>query len=111
MTYKELKNQNVELRENIINTLKVIRDEVVKLYGEDEPDGYIQLKTGYIHNYFDDHMNEVINGVHSSEDMVLGDYNGDTRDIFFDEVSNEVLIEIIGDLEKMIENPSTIEIF
>jgi len=111
MIYEQFKTSNTKLRENIIDTLKVLRDKVVKLYGEDEPDGFIRLKTGYIHNYFDDHMNEVINGVHSSEDMVLGDYNSDTRDIFFDEVSNDVLIEIIGELESMIKNPKTIDIF
>jgi len=111
MIYEQFKTSNSKLRENIIDTLKVLRDKVVKLYGEDEPDGFIKLETGYIHNYFDDHMNEVINGVHSSEDMVLGDYNSDTRDIFFDEVSNDVLIEIIGELESLIKNPKTIEIF
>jgi hypothetical protein len=111
MIYEQFKTSNTKLRENIIDTLKVLRDKVVKLYGEDEPDGFIRLETGYSHNYFDDHMTEVINGVHSSEDMVLGDYNTDTRDIFFDEVSNDVLIEIIGELESMIKNPKTIEIF
>lgn len=115
MTSNELAKKNQELRDELIKTLQEKRDEVVKIYYQD-PDtiegGWISLKRQYVTNYIDDHTNEVIHSIHTIEDKgsVNTGYH-DNYDTYFKYISNEVLIELIGEMEDMIEKNESIVIF
>lgn len=113
MTANELAKKNQELRDELIKTLQEKRDEVVKIYYQDPDtieDGWITLQRSYVINYIDDHTNEVVRLLHTIEDMGSVDTGYDNYDTFFRDMSNEVLIELIGEMEDMIEKNELIEI-
>ena len=104
------------LREDVIKTLLALREEVKDLYmkqtgSEESPDGNIQLTQGFIHSYIDDQSNEVISALSVDGELCLLDTGYDTRNIEFRDISTYGLIYIVEELEDMIENPETIDIF
>jgi len=104
------------LREDVIKTLLALREEVKDLYmkqtgSEEFPDGNIQLTQGFIHSYIDDQSNEVISALSVDGELCLLDTGYDTRNIEFRDISTYGLIYIVEELEDMIENPETIDIF
>ena len=114
---QELRQKYIDSRKEVEDKLLSLRNEVVKVYltndGRQEDDecyGIIELPTHYIHQYIDDQTNEVIYGVHTTEDCVMLDYNFGITRLFLPEVDTNTLISIIEDLEDMVNNPSTIEI-
>lgn len=113
MTANELAKKNQDLRDELINTLQEKRDEVVKIYYQD-PDtiesGWITLQRSYVVTYIDDHTNEVVRLLHTIEDMGKVDTGYDFHNLYFKDISNEVLIELIGEMEDMIEKNELIEI-
>lgn len=113
MTANELAKKNHELRDELIKTLQEKRDEVVKIYYQDPDtieDGWITLQRSYIVTYIDDHTNEVVRLLHTIEDMGNIDTGYDFHNLYFRDMSNEVLIELIGEMEDMIEKNELIEI-
>ena len=114
---QELRQKYIDSRKKVEDKLLSLRDEVVKVYltneGRQEGDecyGIIDLPTSYIHQYIDDQINEVIYGVHTTEDCVMLDYGTGITRIFLPEVDTNTLISIIEDLEGMVNKPSAIEI-
>lgn len=106
MTSNELAQKNHELRNELIKTLQEKRDEVVKIVykdSDDIKDGWITLQRSYVTTYIDDHTYEVVRLLHTIEDMGNVDTGYDTHDLYFRDMSNEVLIELIGEMEDMIE--------
>lgn len=104
------------LREDVIKTLLALREEVKDLYmkqtgSEEFPDGNIQLTQGFIHSYIDDQSNEVISALSVDGELCLLDTGYDTRNIEFRDISTYGLIYIVEELEDMIKNPETIDIF
>ena len=113
MTTNELSQKNQELRDEIIKTLIEKRNEVVNIYYTD-PDtieyGYIDLQRSYVYQYVDHDTNEVIRSINTIEDNGKIDTGLDSYDIHFRDMTNETLIELIGEMEEMIENPKLIDI-
>ena len=104
------------LREKVVITLLSLREEVKELYvkqtgSEEGPEGDIQLTQGFIHNYIDDQSNEVIGAISTDGELCLLDTGYDSRHIEFRDVSTYGLIYLVEELEDMIKNPETIDIF
>ena len=112
----EYRKEAALLREKVVITLLSLREEVKELYkkqtsSEDPPEGNIYLTQGFIHNYIDDVSNEVICAISTDGDLCLVDTSYDQREIGFHEVSTYGLIYIVEELEDMIKNPDTIDIY
>ena len=113
MTSNELSQKNQELRDEIIKTLIEKRNEVVNIYYTDPDtieDGYIELQRSYVFQYVDHDINDVIRSINTIEDNGKIDTGLDSYDIHFRDMTNETLIELIGEMEEMIENPKLIDI-
>jgi hypothetical protein len=112
----EFSKEAFSLREEVIETLLARREEVKELYvkqtgSEESPEGDIQLTQGFIHNYIDDQSNEVIGAISTDGELCLLDTGYDSRHIEFRDVSTYGLIYIVEELEDMVKNPETIDIF
>lgn len=112
----EFRKESASLREEVVKTLLARREEVKELYvkqtgSEESPEGDIQLTQGFIHSYIDDQSNEVIDAISTDGELCLLDTGYDTRHIEFRDVSTYGLIYLVEELEDMIKNPETIDIF
>ena len=112
----EFRKEAASLREEVVRTLLARREEVKELYvkltgSEESPEGDIQLTQGFIHNYIDDQSNEIICAISTNGELCLLDTSYDTRHIEFRDVSTYGLIYLVEELEDMIKNPETIEIY
>jgi hypothetical protein len=112
----EYRKEAALLREKVVITLLSLREEVKDLYmkqtgSEESPDGNIQFTQGFIHSYIDDQSNEVISALSTDGELCLLDTGYDTRNIEFRDISTYGLIYIVEELEDMIKNPETIDIF
>jgi len=112
----EFSKEAASLREEVIETLLARREEVKELYvkqtgGILTPDGDIQLTDYFIHSYIDDQSNEVIGAISTDGERCLLDTGYDSRYIVFRDVSTYGLIYLVKELEDMIKNPETIDIF
>jgi len=112
----EYRQEAALLREKVVITLLSLREEVKDLYmkqtgSEESPDGNIQFTQGFIHSYIDDQSNEVISALSTDGDLCLLDTGYDTRNIEFRDISTYGLIYIVEELEDMVKNPETIDIF
>ena len=59
----------------------------------------------------DDQSNEVICAISTDRDVCLLDTSYDTREIGYEDVSTYGLIYIVEELEDMIKNPDSIDIY
>ena len=114
-TAKELKQIQGKFRTEVEDIFFALRNKIKELYvkktNSDEcPVGTITLPVGYIYQYIDDQTNEVINAVNTEGDYVALDTGYSTSELNVQEVNTVTLIEIIGDFEKMIQDPKKIEI-
>ena len=112
----EFRKESASLREEVVKTLLARREEVKELYvkqtgSEESPEGDIQLTQGFIHNYIDDQSNEVIGAISTDGELCLLDTGYDSCHIEFRDVSTYGLIYIVEELEDMVKNPETIDIF
>lgn len=112
----EFRKESASLREEVVKTLLALREEVKELYvkqtgSEESPEGDIQLTSGFIHSYIDDQSNEVIGAISTDGELCLLDTGYDSRHIEFRDVSTYGLIYLVEELEDMIKNPETIDIF
>ena len=112
----EFRKEAAFFREEVVKTLLARREEVKALYvkktNSDEcPEGDIHLTQGFIYSYIDDQSNEVIRGISTDGELCLLDTSYDTRHIEFRDVSTYGLIYLVEELEDMIKNPETIEIY
>jgi hypothetical protein len=113
----EFRLEVLRVREEVIKTLFARREEVKDLYvkfktdSDECPEGDIHLTQGFIHNYIDDQSNEVIGAISTDGELCLLDTGYDTRHIEFRDVSTYGLIYLVEELEDMIKNPETIEIY
>ena len=112
----EFREEVASIREEVIKTLFARREEVKDLYvkktdSDECPEGDIHFTQGFIHNYIDDQSNEVIVAISTDGELCLLDTGYDTRHIEFRDVSTYGLIYLVEELEDMIKNPETIEIY
>ena len=112
----EFRKEAASLREEVVRTLLARREEVKDLYvkktdSDECPEGDIHLTQGFIHNYIDDQSNEIICAISTNGELCLLDTSYDTRHIEFRDVSTYGLIYLVEELEDMIENPDTIDIY
>jgi len=112
----EFRKESASLREEVVKTLLARREEVKELYvkqtgSEESSEGDIQLTQGFIHSYIDDQSNEVIGAISTDGELCLLDTGYDSRHIEFRDVSTYGLIYIVEELEDMVKNPETIDIF
>lgn len=123
-----LKEESNNLRVLICFTLKRRLQDAIKAYVQSvqnenrvdhehidvETNGYLQLRTAYIHKMGEDQNsdNVVVDAIHTDYEkrIVSIRFDGDNSDLNFDELSNENLIAIVEELEYFIENPDKIEI-
>ena len=109
-----LKQKKKYLRTETEETYKSLRNEVVEVYkgnnGEYELGEMINLKQSYIFNSIDDVHNDVISSIHPTEDKVFVDINYEMTEVPLSELTTEMIICLIEELEDMIKNPSSIEI-
>lgn len=112
----EFRKEAASLREEVVKTLLARREEVKELYvkqtgSEETPEGDILLIQGFIHSYIDDQSNEIIGAIKTDGELCILETGYDSRHIEFREVSTYGLIYIVEELEDMIKNPETIDIF
>lgn len=112
----EFRKEAASLREEVVKTLITRREEVKELYvketgGEGKAEGNIYLTVGFVHNYIDDESNEVIGAISTDGELCLLETGRDNRNIQFRDVSTYGLIYIVEELEDMIKNPDTIDIY
>lgn len=80
--------------------------------GEDIPEGFISLNNGvvFFSHDSDGNLNEVIVGIHTDEQRIQTDVQGEVSEYPLDEVTDLNLIEIISELDHQLANPETIDI-
>lgn len=112
-----LRNKVLGIRQEILTSLAEKTKACKYRYleengGTDTPEGYISLNNGivYFSHDSDGNLNEVIVGIHTDEQKVQTDVQGEISEYPLDNIHDLDLIAIISELDQQLEFPETIDI-